>query len=105
MDRMDSMGGGDVNLFAAIGGFGGVLMGLEIMMYSMMVAMVISIFTLAYHGQLFVLVRNIGRILANPFLPKDRRKKAEQSEMHTLRLGPSILAGAGVALGYSYGLV
>ena len=105
MYRMDSLGGGDVKLFAGLGGLGGITLGLEVLMYSLIAAMFVAVLLMAARGQLTVIAINVGRIIANPFLPKNRRKPPERNEMHQFRLGLSILAGTAFTLGYNYGLV
>ncbi len=105
MFRSGSMGGGDVKLFAALGGLGGLMLGLESLLYCMMAAMVVALITMAFHGHLKVVLTNVWKILSNPFLPKDRRRILDRSEMHQLRLGVSILIGTAIALGYHYEII
>lgn len=105
MYRMQSLGAGDVKLFAALGGLGGFTMGFELLMYSMLAAVAIALITMGIQGHLIVILKNVGRMLSNPFLPKKHRKAAERSQMHQLRLGLSIFVGTAVALGYQYAVV
>ena len=105
MYRSGSMGGGDVKIFAALGGLGGLMLGLEVMLYSLCVAMVLSLFVMAKQGHLKVVMANVGRILVNPLLPKDRKMSLERRKMHQMRLGLSILLGTALALGSDYALV
>ena len=105
MYRSGSMGGGDVKIFAALGGLGGLMLGLELMLYSFFAAMVLSLFVMARHGHLKVVLANVGRILANPLLPQDRKMSLERREMHQMRLGFSIFLGTALALGSDYALV
>ena len=99
------MGGGDVKVFAALGCLGGLMLGLEVLLYTMFAAMIVSIFILAGRGQLKLVLANVGRILVNPLLPKDKKLRLERRDMHQLRLGLSILMGTAMAIGCDYALV
>ncbi len=105
MYRSGSMGGGDLKLFAALGGLGGLTLGLESLLYSMMAASVVAILTMAFRGHLKVVLVNVWRILSTPFIPKQRRKGLQRNEMHQLRLGASILIGTCFALGYQHAII
>jgi prepilin peptidase CpaA len=105
MYRSGSMGGGDLKLFAALGGLGGLTLGLESLLYSMMAASVVALLTMAFRGQLTVVLLNVWRILSNPFIPKKLRKGLQRNEMHQLRLGSSILIGTCFALGSQYAII
>ncbi|MCP4444751.1 MAG: prepilin peptidase [Myxococcales bacterium] len=99
---MQALGGGDVKLFAGVGGLAGITLGLEVLLYSLGVAMVLAIVTMARQGHLQEVLRNVWRIISNSFLPKSRRKSLVKNEMHQLRLGLSIFLGTCLAVGYQY---
>ena len=103
MYRLRTLGGGDVKLFAALGGLGGVTMGLELMMLSLMVAMGLALVLMACRGQLQAVLLNVWRILQNMVLPRTRRIPVAQTQLHSLRLAPSIFVATILVIGYPYG--
>jgi prepilin peptidase CpaA len=50
-------------------------------------------FWLAYEGKLFRTVSNAAFLLANPMLPKDRRRKLDPETLSWFRMGPAIFLG------------
>lgn len=93
MWRQSALGGGDVKLFIALGALMQ-MQGLETQMYAFVFAALIAPAQLAYQGKLGTVLKNSGQILANAFLPKDRRKTIEAETATWFRLGPSIFLGA-----------
>jgi prepilin peptidase CpaA len=92
--RVGAMGGGDVKLLAAVGAWGGPVLGLQIEMYAFVCAAVYAPARLAYQGQLLRLIGNSAILLTNPFRPKASRKEIPQALLTELRFGPAIFVGA-----------
>lgn len=91
--KTGGMGGGDLKLFAALGAVLGVRPGLEVQLVTFTVAALIVPAVLAYRGQLFGVLRNIGRMMINPFVPAHKRRVLPQEVMTEVRFGPAIFAG------------
>jgi prepilin peptidase CpaA len=91
--RASAMGGGDVKLFIALGAILRPLAGIEAEVWSFCAAAVVAPFWLAYEGKLFRTVANAAYLLANPMLPKDRRRELDPSSLSWFRMGPAILLG------------
>ena len=91
--RTGGMGGGDLKLFAALGAWLGVRAGLEVQLVAFAVAALGAPALLAYRGRLWAFLRNLGRQLINPLLPKHRRQQPPQELLTELRFGPVIFAG------------
>ncbi len=92
------MAGGDVKVFAAIGAVGGVYVGLEAQLLSLVAASFYAVGQLAWNGQL---VRSLGNALfisLNPVLPRRMRRTVPLELMHRIRLGAAILLGSIIAL-------
>jgi prepilin peptidase CpaA len=92
------MGGGDLKLYAAIGALCHPLLGIEIQMYSLVVAAVVAQARLAYEGRLFGVLGGSLALLLNPFRSEAKRKAAPAETMVWFRLGPAIFAGAVLSL-------
>lgn len=92
------MAGGDVKLFAAIGGVGGVYLGLEAQLLSLVAASIYAIGQLAWNGKLLTSLGNSLFIGLNPVLPRRFRRTIPQELMHRIRLGAAILLGSLIAL-------
>lgn len=88
------MGGGDLKLFAAIGALCHPLLGIEIQMYSLVVAAVVAQARLAYEGRLLRVLGGSAAMLLNPFRSKEKRRAPPAEGMVWFRLGPAILAGS-----------
>ena len=99
MFRCNALGGGDVKLFAALGGLGGMTLGLELMMFSFSLAMVLSLVLLSRSGQLRHMMANLLKLLRNLVLPKARRVRIQPAQLHSLRLAPAIFLGTLWTLG------
>ncbi len=91
--RASALGGGDVKLFAAIGALLLPLSGLEAQLWSFCAAATLAPIRLAWDGKLFQTVGNAAYIVANPFLPKDRRRELDRQTVSWFRMGPAILLG------------
>jgi len=104
MFRMGAIGGGDVKLFAALGGLGGISMGLELQIFSLIAALAFVLIAMAWRGQLQVILGNVARMVANPFLPSRHRRPLAATEMHSIRLGGAIFAGTAFAVFQFYAM-
>jgi len=96
--RLDAMGGGDVKLFAALGGLGGPMIGLEIELLALSCAFVWGLGMLVYQGRLYKALGTSGQLLANTFLPAKRQKRIEPEQLTSLRIGAAIFAGTLLAV-------
>ena len=85
-----AIGGGDVKLFAALGGLLGPARGLEVQLTAFALLAFFALIALAYRGQLFRILRNTVQLAANPFLPKSWRRPIEAASLTEFRMGPSI---------------
>jgi len=92
------MGGGDLKLFAAIGALCHPLLGIEIQMYSLVVAAVVAQARLAYEGRLLRVLGGSIALLLNPFRREEKRRAPPPEAMVWFRLGPAIFAGSVLAL-------
>lgn len=96
--RQGAIGGGDVKLLAALGAICRPMLGLELQFYAYMAAAVFAPARLAYDGKLMRVMGNTFALVANPFLPKHRRREITPEMMTWLRFAPAIFAGtAGTA--------
>ncbi len=91
--RQGAIGGGDLKLLAAVGGFLQTTYGIEAEMYAFFGAALIAPAILAYQGKLILTIKNSFAILANLFLPKAKRRTVEETALTWLRLGPAVLFG------------
>jgi prepilin peptidase CpaA len=92
-----AMGGGDLKLFAAIGALCQPLVGIEIQMYSLVLAAVIAPARLAYDGRLLRVMAGTFSVVLNPFLPRARQRALPPEALTSFRLGPAIFAGAALS--------
>jgi prepilin peptidase CpaA len=93
-----AMGAGDVKLFAALGGLGGVRFGLEIELYAMSCACGWGIVMLTYRGSLLASLQTSVRLFANVFLPAEQQRSVATAELTQLRIGSAIFAGTLLAV-------
>jgi len=91
--RAEGLGGGDAKLFVALGAILGWQYGLEAELWSFVAAAVIAPVRLAWDGKLFQTVGNAAYLIANPFLPKARRRELDRENVSWFRMGPAILVG------------
>lgn len=96
--RRGAAGGGDVKLFAAIGAVAGMAIGIEVQLVTFMVAAVISLGRLAWHGKLFKTLANSAFLGLNPILPQRWRREVAPELMTMVRLGAFAFVGTIVAL-------
>jgi prepilin peptidase CpaA len=95
--KQGGMGGGDVKLFAAMGGIGGIYLGFEAQGCAFVAGAVFAVVRIAVQGGLLAFARSCFWIAVNPFLPRRYKRTIEPTEMIEMRLGPSILAGTLIA--------
>jgi prepilin peptidase CpaA len=96
--RLGGMGGGDVKLFAALGGLAGPKLGLEVELLALACAFVWGLVRLAYDGRLLRALGNSGRIMLNPFLPSKHRRQVDSEQLTTMRIGAAIFIGTLIAV-------
>ena len=97
--RANAIGGGDVKLMAAVGAICRPMVGVEAEFYAFLAAAIFAPARLAWEGKLLRTLGNTLALVANPFLPKARRREIAPEAMTSLRFGPAIFAGAlGVAI-------
>lgn len=92
------MAGGDVKLFAAIGAVGGVYVGLEVQLLSLVAASIYAIGQLAWNGKLLTSLTSSFFLGLNPILPRRFRRTIPTELMHRIRLGAAILLGTLIVL-------
>jgi len=96
--RRGAIGGGDVKLFGALGAITGfdLLLGLEIQLAALVVAMLVACGGLAWRG---VLLRTLGNAFVqplNPLLPVRCRQQPCDALFTPVRMGGAIFVAAGV---------
>lgn len=89
----NGMGGGDVKLLAAVGAFLGPIAGIEVELYAFVVMALFAPVRLAYEGRLLRVLGNSAALLANPFLPKERRRTVAPELLTALKFGPAVFVG------------
>jgi prepilin peptidase CpaA len=97
-----AMGGGDVKLLAAVGGFLGPIDGIAAEFYAFLLGALFALAVLAWRGKLLATLLNSLFLLLNPILPKRYRRKMSSENMSKMRLGPAIVPGILVALFLEY---
>ena len=90
--RLRAMGGGDVKLLAAVGALGGPLLGMEIELYSFVVAAVFAGAKLAYQGELGRVLAGSALLAFNPLLPSERRRTVPEGLGKTMRFAPAVFS-------------
>ena len=96
--RAGGMPGGDLKMFAGVGGLVGPVVGIEIEFFAMLSAAVFAVGLLVAKGRLGETLSRALFSVANRFLlERWRRPLADPSPM-SIRIGPFILAGALIAI-------
>ena len=101
--RRRAVGGGDVKLFAALGGVTGFdpLIGLQIERCAFAMAMLVALSALAWRGKLLSTVAVAGASSVNRLLPACRRLRVNETLLTPVRMGSAVfLATAACALPY-----
>jgi len=101
--RLRACAGGDVKLFAALGGvlggaYGGLALGFEALFFTLIAASVYSLIRLAWEGKLLRTLANAFYLPLNPVLPKKWRREMSRELMSEVRLGVPALVGTSVAV-------
>lgn len=94
----DGMGGGDVALFAAVGGLLGPWVGIEAEFYSMVAASIGAVVVLSYKRQLLTAFSNLFFLAFNRILPQKWRREVTPALRTQLKVGPYIFIGTAVAV-------
>ena len=102
--RRGAWAGGDVKLFAAIGAVvggdfgGGIGLGIEALLFTVMAAAVYALIRLAWEGKLLRTLVNAFFLPLNPILPKKWRREVTPELMSKVRLGVPALVGTSFAV-------
>jgi prepilin peptidase CpaA len=95
--RAGGIGGGDVKLLAVVGLLIGPIWGLEAEFYSFAALLIYAPARLAYEGRLFRMVSNSFVLVANPLLPKAKRRAIAPELLTSFRFGPAVFLGSAAA--------
>jgi prepilin peptidase CpaA len=95
--QVGGFGGGDVKMLAAIGAGLLPIQGIEAEFYAFIAVTLVAPIRLAWQGRLLGVLANTATLVANPFLPKARRRTLDPEVLTELRLGPALLAGVAIA--------
>lgn len=98
MWRSGALGGGDVKLFAALGGLVLPRFGFEAEAYVFLSATLIAPLQLLHQGKLLVLLANVAARLRNALRPKERRVPTDSNIATWFRLGPCFAIGFAVEI-------
>jgi len=96
--RARALGGGDVKLFAAMGGLTGLAIGLEIVVVAMALGSLQALVVLAVKGRLTAVLQNAATVAVNMVRPRHRRVAVLPESLSHIRLGPAIFVGAVLVL-------
>jgi prepilin peptidase CpaA len=96
--RIDAMGGGDVKLLALVGAFVGPILGLELELSAFIGMALFAPVRLAYEGKLLGVLGNTLVLVANPFLPKQRKREVSRELLTAFKFGPAVLVANVVVL-------
>ena len=102
--RLDTLGGGDVKLLAALGASLGPIWGLEAEFYAFALALLFAGARLAYEGRLIATLLGSAAALASPSLRRAFRLRAPPAALSSLRFGPAIFLGSVLAAGLHWRL-
>lgn len=92
--RAGGMPGGDLKLFAAVGGIVGPVTGIEIEFFAMLAAGLFGVVLLAYRGKLRETFGAAYLRLRNKALPARYEKEVPEIERTSIRIGPFVLVGS-----------
>jgi prepilin peptidase CpaA len=88
------MGGGDLKLYAGLGALCHPMLGIEMQMYSLIVAAIAAPARLAYEGRLFQVLSGSFAVFLNPFRAPEKRRAIPTEATAWFRMGPAIFGGA-----------
>jgi prepilin peptidase CpaA len=91
--RKGAMGGGDVKLFAALGAVLGWRHGLEVQVAAFVAGAVLALAKVALQGGLGRVLTRSFFLMANPLLPRAKRRELPVEEMESFRFGAAIFVG------------
>lgn len=94
----NAIGGGDLKLFAALGGLLLPEFGFETQLYVLLVGACVAPAQLAYRGVLFRSFANFFGVLVNPLRAKAKRTEVDSAMGSWFRLGPCFAVALGVQL-------
>lgn len=92
------LGGGDVKLFAALGACCQPLVGIEVQLYSFILAAAFAPARLAYEGRLFRVIGQTCVALLTRVWPWSVRRELPADARYWIRLGPAVLGGMLISL-------
>lgn len=96
--RKSAIGAGDVKLFAALGALAQPALGLEILTWAFVAAILIAPVSLIYQGKLLSTLKNVSTLAMNSVRPASARREVAAETMTWLKMGPAILAATVVTL-------
>lgn len=96
--RLGAMGGGDVKLFAALGACCQPLVGIELQLYSFILAAAFAPARLAYEGRLFQVLGQTCLALLQRAWPRGARRELPAAARYWIPLGPAVLGGVLITL-------
>ena len=92
------LGGGDVKLFAALGACCQPLVGIELQLYSFILAAAFAPARLAYEGRLFQVLGQTCLALLQRAWPRGARREPPAAARYWIPLGPAVLGGVLITL-------
>jgi len=93
----NAMGGGDVKLFAALGGLLGPYSGIEVQFFSFCVVAFVLMARMAWDGKLLGTLRNVFIASGHLFLPKRMQRPLEPTLLTDMRMGLSIFVATALS--------
>ena len=92
--RLNALGGGDVKLLITVGAVAGPFIGLQLVIYSFVVAAIYGPVKLLYEGRLIRSFASAVRLTMNAFVPRERRRTIPAEALTSVRFGPLIFLAA-----------